>query len=133
MEKKTGSAGTIVAPTAPTDALEADNADPGQVEDVKAAQKESKTGKYGTTPAQAFTPPQTPEEWEGVENTWIEVELVGEDDKPITGELVQIAVPDGRVYRSSTDHLGLVRVQGFQPGSCQITFPNLDQEAWEEL
>lgn len=133
MEKKTGSAGTLVAPAAPTDALEADNADPGEVENIKAAQRESKTGKYGTTPTQAFKPPQTPEEWAGVENTWIEVELVGEDDKPITGELVQITVPDGRVYRSSTDHLGLVRVQGFKAGSCRITFPNLDQEAWEEL
>ena len=133
MEKKTGTAGTIVEPAAPTDALEADNADPGQVEDIKAAQKESKTGKYGSTPAQPFTPPESPEEWEAKETTWIEVELVGEDDKPITGELVRIVVPDGRVYKSSTDHEGKVRVEGFEAGNCQITFPNLDQEAWEEL
>ena len=133
MEMKAGTQGTIVAPAAPTEALEADTANPGQVEDVKAAQKESKTGKYGSTPAQAFTPPPNPEEWQGKELSWIELELIGEDDKPITGELYEITVPDGRVYRGSTDHLGLGRVAGFEPGSCKITFPNLDQDAWEEL
>lgn len=133
MEKKTGTAGTIVAPALPTEALEADNADPGTVEEAKAAQKESKAGKYGSVPSQPFTPPASPEEWVGKETTWIEVELVGEDNKPIAGELVEITVPDGRVYKSSTDHLGLVRVAGFQKGACKVTFPNLDQEAWEEL
>lgn len=133
MEKKTGTAGTIVAPAQPTDALEADNADPGQVEEVKAAQKEAKTGKYGSVPVTPYKPPATPEEWEGKETTWIEALLVGEDDKPISGELCEITVPDGRVYRSSTDHEGLVRVTGFEAGSCKICFPNLDQEAWEEL
>lgn len=133
MEKKTGTEGSIVAPTAPTKAEEADTADPGEVEDAKAAQKESKTGKYGSTPVQPFNPSGNPEEWEGKQTTWIEIELVGEDDKPITGELVRITVPDGRVYKSSTDHKGIVRVEGFEPGSCQVTFPNLDQEAWEEL
>lgn len=132
MQKETGTAGTLVEPTAPTEAEEADNANPGAVEDAKAAQKESKTGKYGSVPAQPFKPPATPEEWEGKETSWIEVELVGEDDKPITGELCEITVPDGRVYRSSTDHEGLVRLEGFEPGSCKVTFPNLDQEAWEK-
>lgn len=131
MEKKTGTAGSIVPPAEPTEALEADNADPGQVEDVKAVQKETKTGKYGSVPMQPFTPPASPEEWEGKELSWIEVELVGEDDKPITGELCEITVPDGRVYKSSTDHKGLVKVTGFEPGQCKITFPRLDQDAWE--
>ncbi len=133
MEKKTGTAGSIVAPVAPTDALEADNAEPGQVEDVKAAQKESKTGKYGTVPAQPFTPPASPEEWVGKKTTWIALELVGEDDKPITGELYEVKVSDGRLYRGSTDHLGKGKVPGIPEGTCKICFPNLDQEAWEEL
>lgn len=132
MEKKTGSAGTIVAPAAPTDALEADNANPGQVEEVKAAQKESKAGKYGSTPAEPFTPPATPEEWEGKETSWISLELVGEDDKPITGELYEVTTSDGRVYKGSTDHEGKGTVPGIPPGACKISFPNLDQDAWEE-
>lgn len=133
MEKRTGTAPAIVAPAAPTEAQEADNAEPGEVEEAKAAQKASKTGKYGSTPMQPFAAPPNPTEWEGKELTWIELELVGMDDKPVTGELYEIIVPDGRVYRGSTDQNGLGRVEGFEPGTCKIRFPNLDQDAWEEL
>jgi len=133
MEKKPGTAPAIVAPAAPTEALEADNADPGQVEEAKAVAKTSKQGKYGSTPMQPFVPPPNPTEWKGKELTWIELELVGMDDKPVTGELYEITVPDGRVYRGSTDQNGVGRVQGFEPGDCKITFPRLDQGAWEEL
>lgn len=132
MEKKTGTAGSIVAPVAATDALEADNADPGQVEEVKAAQKQSKTGKYGSTPAQAFTPPPPASAWQAKETSWIELELIGIDDKPITGELYLVTASDGRTYRGSTDHVGKGRVAGIEPGACKITFPNLDQDAWED-
>ena len=43
-----GSPGSLVAPQAPTQAQEADKADPGEVEDVKARQRQTKTGKYGS-------------------------------------------------------------------------------------
>ncbi|MEZ6234612.1 MAG: hypothetical protein R3B68_10520 [Phycisphaerales bacterium] len=132
MQKETGTAGTLVEPTAPTEAEEADNANPGAVEDAKAAQKESKTGKYGSVPAQPFKPPLSPEQWDGKETTWIEVEMVDEDDQPVTGQLVEITVPDGRVYKSSTDHKGKVRVEGFETGDCTISFVALDEAAWEE-
>lgn len=131
MEKKTGTAASLVAPAPPTEPLEADDADPGQVEEAKAAQKESKTGKYGSVPAQPFTPAGPPEQWQGKETTWIGVELVDEQDKPITGELCHITVPDGRVYKGSTDQHGKVRIDGFEAGDCKITFPRFDREAWE--
>jgi len=132
VQKKTGTAGSIVSPSLPTRATEADVADPGQVEEAKAAQKASSTGKYGSTPSQPFKSHVAPGEWQAKETSWIEVELFGEDDKPITGELVEITVPDGRVYRSSTDHKGRVRVAGFEMGDCKIAFPSLDEEAWTD-
>ena len=27
---------------------------------------------------------------------------------------------------------GFARVEGFDPGECMVTFPNLDKEAWEK-
>ncbi len=131
VQKKTGTAGTVVSPAPPTEALEADNASPGTIEAAKAAQKESKTGKYGSVPAEPFVPPPVTDEWEGKKLTWIELLLVDNDDQPITGELYEITVPDGRVYRGSTDQDGLGRVEGFEPGNCKITFPRLDQAAWK--
>ena len=45
-----------------------------------------------------------------------------------TGE---ITLPDGTVAQGTLDNNGFARVDGIDPGSCQITFPNLDTEAWE--
>ena len=62
---------------------------------------------------------------------WIEIQLVGEDGKPIAGEPYQITLPDASIASGTTDGKGLARVDGIpDAGSCQITFPNRDQEAW---
>jgi hypothetical protein len=71
----------------------------------------------------------------GQESHWIEIELVGEDDKPIAGEAYRITLPDGATVLAGTlDDNGRARVDGLaQAGSCKITFPALDQEAWQDL
>lgn len=122
------SPGSLVAPTDATDAEDADEADPGEVAEVKARQRETQTGKYGTVQAPPFQPTEEEEE----EKTWIEIELVDEDDNPIPGERYEIELPDGSVARGTLDNNGFARVEGIDPGTCQITFPELDQEAWEK-
>lgn len=132
MEKKTGTAGTPVAPAPPTDALEADSANPGQVEDVKAAQRESKTGKYGATPALPFNPPP-PGSAEATEGHWLELELIDDDDEPVPGEAFEATLSDGRVYKGTLDRNGFARIEGLPPGQAEVRFPNLDDEAWTKL
>jgi len=146
MNKKSGTAGTPVEPTAPTAAHEADVADPGQVSEVKAEQRQTKTGKYGSVKSTPFNPPtqntsvatggssddSTTEE-NAKKISWIEIELVGEDDKPISGEKYRITLPDDRVAEGTLDARGFARVSGFEEGTCKVTFPDLDKEAWEEL
>jgi type VI secretion system secreted protein VgrG len=127
-----GQAGNAVAPAAITAALDADKADPGEVAEIKAEQIQTKKGKYGSTPIKPHKPPETKEEKEQ-KNSWIEIELVGEDDSPIPGETYRIALPDGSVVEGTLDDKGLARVEGIDPGTCQITFPNLDQEAWQKI
>jgi hypothetical protein len=61
---------------------------------------------------------------------WIAIELVGEDDKPIPGERYRIELPDGKVREGALDGKGKARIEGIPPGQCNITFPNLDKEAW---
>jgi hypothetical protein len=63
---------------------------------------------------------------------WLEVKVVGEDDKPLSGVVCSIILPDGKVVRHATNQLGLVRLEGItMPGSCKVTFPELDDAAWE--
>lgn len=62
--------------------------------------------------------------------TWIEVQLIGEDDKPIPGETYSIALPGGNVITGTLDDNGLVCVAGIPAGTCLVSFPNLDKDAW---
>jgi type VI secretion system secreted protein VgrG len=127
---KSGSAGSIVAPADPAEADDADAADPGEVEEIKAEQKEKQAGKYGSTPVQPYKPPSEEEQEE--KTSWVEIELVGEDDQPVAGEKYEITLPDGRVAKGTTDQNGVARIEGIDPGTCQVTFPNLDKDAWEK-
>ncbi|MCA9604239.1 MAG: carboxypeptidase regulatory-like domain-containing protein [Myxococcales bacterium] len=63
---------------------------------------------------------------------WIEIELIDEADAPIAGVRYELKLPNGRVQRGVTDADGRVRVDGIRDvGQCELTFPELDQEAWE--
>ena len=121
----------MVSPADPKKAEEADNADPGEVDKVKAEQRQTKAGKYGSEKVEPYKPPLTEEEREK-KKSWIEIELVGEDEQPISGERYRVTLPDGKTASEGTlDENGLARVDGIEPGDCKITFPNLDKEAWE--
>ncbi len=126
-----GMPGQLVAPVAPPEPEEADVSDPGKVSEIKARQREERTGKYGSTPPPVFVAGAGEDGDEGPKS-WIEVELVDGEDKPIAGERFELQLPDGEtVYRGTTDANGIARVEGIDPGQCSITFPDLDEEAWE--
>lgn len=63
---------------------------------------------------------------------WIEVELLDEVGKPVPSETVRVELPDGTVSTGTTNDKGIYRVAGIDPGECQVTFPNLDEKAWEQ-
>jgi type VI secretion system secreted protein VgrG len=117
MNPKSGSAGSPVSPAAPASAEEADVADPGQVDEFEREGQD------------ASAEPHRPDE---TQTSWIEIELVGEDDRPIAGEPYRVTLPNGAVASGTLDENGLARLEGFEPGSCQVTFPNRDTEAWEK-
>ena len=65
--------------------------------------------------------------------SWIEIELVDEEDNPVPGERYKVTLPDGKTVAEGTlDEKGFARVEGIDPGTCKITFPNLDKDAWEK-
>jgi type VI secretion system secreted protein VgrG len=83
--------------------------------------------------SQAPTHKEPTDEEEKKKKSWIEIELVDEEDNPIPGEKYKITLPDGKTVATGTlDENGFARVEGIDPGSCKITFPNLDKDAWEK-
>lgn len=126
MNPKSGKAGKAVTPAAPVDAEDADVADPGKVAKVKA--KQSST-KQASSSAKPHKPPQNEEEAEE-KKSWIEIELVDEEDEPVPGEKYRITLPDDTVAEGTLDEKGFARVDGIVSGTCKVTFPDLDKDAW---
>jgi len=124
MSPEAGTEVTLVPPTAPADAVEADNAVAGQVEEVTREAQEK--------PKPTFKPVKLkdPEE---KKLTWIEIEMVDEEGKGVPGVSYEVELPDGSVAGGTLDGNGFARVEGFEEGGdCKISFPRLDKEAWEE-
>lgn len=116
-------------PTAPKVAKDADDAKPGQKQDAAGAGSKSGDGAGG-----GGGPSHNPNSDENKNKTsWIELQLVYESNgKPVVGMPYEVTLPDGKTLSSgATDDKGVARVDHIDPGSCQISFPTLDKEAWE--
>jgi hypothetical protein len=62
--------------------------------------------------------------------TWIEVQLIGDDDKPVPYAKYAIALPGGAIKTGTLDENGRARVEDIPAGTCKVSFPDLDQDAW---
>jgi len=129
---KSGKAGTAVAPAVPVEALEADVADPGKVDEIKAEQREAQAGKYGAASLKPFKSSESkPGEDKDKPKGWIAIKMLDEDGNPVVGLAYRIVLPDGETAATGTlDEKGAARVEGFEPGSCKVSFPSLDRDAW---
>lgn len=127
---KSGTPGELVSPATPRAADPADTADPGEVEKTKARQVALATGKYGQVPVKAHKAGGSDED-AGLKTSWIELVLIDKLDRPVAGEPYRITLADGTVNDGTTDEKGFARIDGIEPGSCDITFPELDGRSWE--
>ncbi|REL27693.1 hypothetical protein DXX93_14760 [Thalassotalea euphylliae] len=138
MKPKDGKAITAVQPIDPEEVFEADEASPGKVAKVKAEQQQRQSGKYGVTPIVPFqgaagSANQTENsEQEEAPSACLEIELVDEQDQPLAGEKYQVELPDGTMAKGTLDNKGYVKIAGFEPGNCQVSFPDIDSKAWEK-
>jgi uncharacterized Zn-binding protein involved in type VI secretion len=65
--------------------------------------------------------------------TWVAFKLVDDAGKAVVGEKYRLLLPDGSTRDGLTDIKGEVRVDGTDPGSCKISFPDLDENDWKSL
>jgi len=105
---------SLVEPAAPDKAAAAGTAEAGDLLTVK-----------------PHKPPQDGDEQE-TKTSWLEIELVDEEDEPVPGERYRIELPDGTTASGTLDEKGFARIEGIEPGSCKVSFPELDQDAWEK-
>ncbi|OGP97595.1 MAG: hypothetical protein A2Z51_04840 [Deltaproteobacteria bacterium RBG_19FT_COMBO_52_11] len=96
---------------------------------VAAVAADSVPGKDVTYEPPTFIEPTDEEERK--KKSWIEIELVDEEGASVPGERYKVTLPDGKVVEGTLDHKGFKRIEGIEPGSCKVTFPRLDKEAWE--
>lgn len=62
---------------------------------------------------------------------WVEIELIGQDGKPIPNEKYKVVLPDEIIKEGNLDQNGWARFECDPAGDCEVTFPEMDWEAWE--
>ena len=76
---------------------------------------------------QVLGPSSVPPE---AELSWIAIELVGEDGKPIPYQAYQVTLPDGTTRSGQLDNTGKAMERNIPAGQCGVSFPDLDQATW---
>ena len=62
--------------------------------------------------------------------TWVELELLDKNKRPVKGLAVELALPDGSVEKGTLSDKGSFRKDGIDPGTCRVSFPDLDAREW---
>jgi len=82
-------------------------------------------------PCPPSTAPRPKTEVSPAKQHWIVIELVDDHGKPVPGEDFRITLPDGSIVEDSLDSKGQARINGIDPGTCGVYFPNLDKRVWQ--
>jgi hypothetical protein len=91
------------------------------------------SGAASAAPAQPAPPKRAVRQASAPEveqKTWIEIELLDPKGVPVPGEGYTIRLPDGTTRSGTLDSLGRARVDGIDPGVCDVSFPGIDKRAW---
>ena len=67
------------------------------------------------------------------QTSWVEIEMVDEDGQPWPGERYEITMPDGEIRKGTLDRNGRAHVPLPEATETQVSFPELDAEAWEKV
>ena len=62
---------------------------------------------------------------------WIEIILVDMEGQPVPGVKYRITPPGGAPVEGTLNQYGQAGLYQIDPGSCKITFPDLDKDAWD--
>lgn len=80
-------------------------------------------------PQQEESPPPALEEKK--KKTWIEIELVDEDGNPVPNAPFRLELPNGTTKSGTLGENGKARITGIEPGTCKVSFTDIDASEWE--
>ncbi len=105
----------------------------GMVDVVVSTRLVADSGGAGQEAPAAAPPAPPPPPPRGLTiKSFIALELVDDDGKPVPGEKYRIELPDGSVRTANLDANGKARVDDIDPpGTCKISFPDLDAADWK--
>ena len=96
--------------------------------EVKPEPKPEVLGVKKTRPTK--TEPQKTEPQK--KKTWIEIMLVDREGKPMPGVRYRITPPAGdEPSEGMLNEFGQAGYYQIEPGTCKVTFPDLDADAWD--
>lgn len=55
------------------------------------------------------------------------------EGNPMKAAKYRITDADGKDHEGKLDGDGRARLDGIKPGTCGVTFPEFDEEAWERI
>jgi hypothetical protein len=64
------------------------------------------------------------------EQHWIEIVLTDDQGNPVAGEAYFVELPDGSSISGRTDANGRARVEGVDPGTAKVSFPDMDKSVY---
>ncbi|MEP6538280.1 MAG: hypothetical protein ABJF23_23280 [Bryobacteraceae bacterium] len=64
---------------------------------------------------------------------WIEIALVDENGNPVAGQAYKVRLPNGQEFIGTLDSRGQARIDGIDPGTCKVSFPDLDERSWNRF
>lgn len=62
--------------------------------------------------------------------TWVEVEFIDRNKRPVKGLRVEVTVPGGELVKGTLSDKGAFRKDNIDPGTCRVHFPDLDGREW---
>lgn len=83
-----------------------------------------------TTPLQDEEAAQEEQTSAAEETHWIEIELLDDAGKPVANALYVVEMPDGSALQGRTGANGRARVDGVDPGTAKVSFPDLDKQSY---
>jgi len=108
-------------------ALEAASFQPGPAAPVEVKNAFQLTQQIMQSLGGGGRPAEKPKE----KKAWIEIILVDAEGKPMPGVKYRITPPGGSPVEGRLNEHGQAGLYGIEPGSCKITFPDLDKDAWD--
>jgi hypothetical protein len=67
------------------------------------------------------------------DKAWVEFLLLDMEGNPVSGQSYIVGLPDGSTRQGTLDRTGKVRFDGIPPGTCTISYTDLDKDAWEPV